>query len=165
MRPPGTRRLRAGDAVTAEVTPQVRGYYAQVCRTLIVGDPSPAQEKSFDIFYRAQQAALDVLRPGVTIAEVAKAQNQVLEAAGFGEYTGRRYTRVRGHCLGLHCDENPLILEDVDTVVQPGMTMIAHPNTYLPLAGYMVFGDPLLVTESGCERLNSMERKLFTSEA
>ena len=164
MRPPGTRRLKSGDVVIAEVTPQVRGYYAQVCRTLIVGEPSPAQEKSFDIFLRAQQAALDTLRPGVTIAEVAKAQNRVFESEGFGEYTSRRYTRVRGHCLGLHPDESPMILEDVDTVVEPGMTIIAHPNTYLPLAGYMVFGDPLLVTEEGCTRLNAIERKLFVAE-
>ena len=165
MRSPSSRRLRRGDVVTAEVTPQINGYYAQVCRTLIVGEPSPAQEKSFDIFLRAQQAALETLRPGVTIAEVAKAQNRVFESEGFGEYTSRRYTRVRGHCLGLHVDEDPLILEDVETVVQPGMTMIAHPNTYLPLAGYMVFGDPLVVTEDGCARLNAIERKLFTAEA
>ncbi len=164
MRAPGSRRLKLGDAVTAEVTPQVRGYYAQVCRTLVVGKPSPAQEKSFDIFLRAQQAALDVLRPGVTIAEVAQAQNRVFESEGFGEFTSRRYTRVRGHCLGLHCDENPLVLEDDQTIAQAGMTLIAHPNTYLPLAGYMVFGDPLLVTEDGCVRLNSIERKLFVAE-
>jgi Xaa-Pro aminopeptidase len=164
MRAPGTRRLRRSDVVISEVTPQIRGYYAQICRTLIVGEPSPAQEKSFDIFLRAQQAALDVLRPGVTIAEVAQAQNRVFESEGFGEYTTRRYTRVRGHCLGLHFDENPLVLEDDPTVAQAGMTLIAHPNTYLPLAGYMVFGDPLLVTENGCVRLNSTERKLFVAE-
>jgi hypothetical protein len=35
----------------------------------------------------------------------------------------------------------------------------------MTVAGDMVFGDPLLVTETGCTRLNSIERKLFTSEA
>jgi Xaa-Pro aminopeptidase len=165
MRPPSRRKLCRGDVVTAEVTPQINGYYTQVCRTLIVGEPSPAQEKSFDIFLRAQQAALDTLRPGVTIAEVAQAQNRVFESEGFGEYTTRRYTRVRGHCLGLHFDENPMVLEDDQTIAQPGMTLIAHPNTYLPLAGYMVFGDPLVVTEDGCARLNAIERKLFVAEA
>ena len=164
MRAPGTRRLQRGDVVISEITPQIRGYYAQVCRTLIVGEPSPVQEKSFDIFLRAQQAALDVLRPGVTMAEVALAQNRVFESEGFGEYTTRKYTRVRGHHLGLHPDESPPLLEDEPTVAQVGMTLIAHPNTYLPLAGYMVFGDPLLVTETGCVRLNSIERKLFVSE-
>lgn len=164
MRPPGSRRLRPGDVVTAEVTPQIRGYYAQVCRTLVVGKPSPLQEKAFDIFRRAQQAALEILRPGVTIAEVAQAQNRVFEGEGFGEYTSRRYTRVRGHGLGLHVDEIPTILEDTETVVEPGMTLIPHPNTYLPLAGYMVLGDPVLVTAEGNVRLNALERYLFVAE-
>jgi len=44
------------------------------------------------------------------------------------------------------------------------MVLIAHPNTYLPLAGYMVFGDTLLVTEDGCERLSQTEKKLFWKE-
>jgi hypothetical protein len=39
--------------------------------------------------------------------------------------------------------------------------LIAHPNTYLPLAGYMVFGDTLHVTETGNTRLNRTEKKLF----
>jgi Xaa-Pro aminopeptidase len=43
------------------------------------------------------------------------------------------------------------------------MVVIAHPNTYLPLSGYMVFGDTLLVTETGCVSLNKTEKKLFQS--
>jgi hypothetical protein len=57
---------------------------------------------------------------------------------GFGDYTSSKYTRVRGHNLGLYPDENPWVLEDVDCVVGEGMVLIAHPNTYLPLSGYMV---------------------------
>jgi len=32
----------------------------------------------------------------------------------------------------------------------------------LPLSGYMVFGDTLLVTEDGCVSLNKTEKKLFS---
>ena len=102
-----------------------------------------------------------VLRPGVDIADVARVQNDVFRRYGYGEYTGPRYTRVRGHGLGLHCDENPWILEDVRYTVKESMVLIAHPNTYLPLSGYMVFGDSLLVTADGCTPLNHTERKLF----
>jgi Xaa-Pro aminopeptidase len=41
------------------------------------------------------------------------------------------------------------------------MVVIAHPNTYLPLSGYMVFGDTLLLTQTGNARLNKVEKKLF----
>jgi Xaa-Pro aminopeptidase len=161
MKPPTERRFRAGDSVTTELTPQVNGYWAQICRTLVIGEPSAGQKESFAIFSEAQKAAEDFLRPGVDIADVARVQNDVFRKYGYGEYTGPTYTRVRGHGLGLHCDENPWILEDVHYTVKEDMVVIAHPNTYLPLSGYMVFGDSLLVTANGCTPLNRTERKLF----
>jgi Xaa-Pro dipeptidase len=161
MKPPTARRFREGDSITTELTPQVDGYWAQICRTLVMGEPSAGQLESFAIFSEAQKAAEDFLRPGVNIADVARVQNDVFRKHGYGEYTGPKYTRVRGHGLGLHCDENPWILEDVNYTVKECMVLIAHPNTYLPLAGYMVFGDSLLITANGCTPLNHTERKLF----
>lgn len=162
MKPPTERKFQSGDAVTTELTPQMDGYYAQICRTLVLGEPNEKQRAAFEIFFEAQAAAQDFLKPGVNIADVARVQNDVFRKYGFGEYTGPKYTRVRGHNLGLHPDEHPYVLEDVNYTVKPGMVIIAHPNTYLPLAGYMVFGDTLLVTENSCESLNTTERKLFT---
>jgi Xaa-Pro aminopeptidase len=161
MKPPTERKLQPGDSVITELTPQVDGYYAQICRALIMGEPSDKQLEAFGIFAEARQAAEDLLAPGVNIADVARVQNDVFRKYGYGEYTGPKYTRVRGHNLGLHPDENPYVLEDVNYIVKEGMVIIAHPNTYLPLSGYMVFGDTLLVTANGCTSLNTTERKLF----
>jgi Xaa-Pro aminopeptidase len=161
MKPPTERRFREGDSITTELTPQVDGYWAQICRTLVVGEPNQGQRESFAIFAEAQKAGEDFLKPGVDIADVARVQNDVFRKYGYGEYTGPKYTRVRGHGLGLHCDENPWILEDVHYTVKEGMVLIAHPNTYLPLSGYMVFGDSLVVGADGATPLNRTERKLF----
>ena len=161
MKPPTDRRFQMGDQVTTELTPQVDGYYAQICRTLVLGEPGAPQREAFAIFQEAQKAAEDLLTPGVDIADVARVQNDVFRKYGYGEYTGPKYTRVRGHNLGLHADENPYVLEDVHYTVKKDMVIIAHPNTYLPLSGYMVFGDTLLVTADGCTPLNHAERKLF----
>ena len=164
MKPPTDRRFQKGDQVTTELTPQVGGYWAQICRTLVLGEPSPEQRQAFAVFSEAQQAALDFLRPGVDISDVARVQNDVFRKHGFGDYTGPKYTRVRGHGLGLHLDENPYVLEDVHYVVKEGMVLIAHPNTYLPLSGYMVFGDTLAVTQDGCATMNRTEKKLFCKD-
>ena len=164
MKPPTERELQHGDSVITELTPCVNGYYAQICRTAVLGEPSKAQLESFAIFKEAQQAAQDLIKPGVRASDVARAQNDVFRKYGYGDYTGAKYTRVRGHCLGLFPDETPHILEDVDYVLKENMVVIAHPNTYLPLAGYMVFGDSTLITASGNELLNKAERKLFVKE-
>jgi Xaa-Pro dipeptidase len=163
MKPPTPRKFKPGDSVTTELTPAVNGFYAQICRTLVIGEPSSKQLQAYSIFSEAQQAAQELLRPGVDISDVARVQNDVFRKHGFGEYTGPQYTRVRGHNLGLYPDELPHVLENVHYIVKPDMVVIAHPNTYLPLSGYMVFGDTLLVTQTGCESLNKTEKKLFQS--
>jgi Xaa-Pro dipeptidase len=165
MRPPTGRRFQKGDSITTELTPQVSGYYAQICRTLVLSEPSENQRHAFSIFHQAQTAAENFIKPGANISDVARVQNDVFRREGYGEYTGSNYTRVRGHNLGLYPDENPYVLEDVDCVVNENMVLIAHPNTYLPLSGYMVFGDTLAVTETGCVRLNETEKKLFAKGA
>ncbi len=163
MKPPTARRFQPGDSVTTELTPQVNGYYAQICRTLVIGAPSAAQLEAYSIFAAAQEAAQSFLRPGVDISDVARVQNDVFRARGYGDYTGPQYTRVRGHNLGLYPDELPHVLESVHYLCKQDMVLIAHPNTYLPLSGYMVFGDTLLVTAEGCVSLSRTPRRLFQS--
>src|SRR5437867_89220 len=75
MKPPTERRLQYGDNVITELSPQVNGYYAQICRTLVLGEPNANQTQSFEIFYEAQQAAESFLKPGVNISGVARVQN------------------------------------------------------------------------------------------
>jgi len=161
MKPPTARKLQVGDSVITELTPQINGYYAQICRTLVIGPPSEKQLESYAIFAEAQKAGQDLLRPGVDISDVARVQNDVFRKHGYGDYTGPQYTRVRGHNLGLYPDELPHVLENVHYTCKKDMVIICHPNTYLPLSGYMVFGDTLLVTDTGCVSLSRTERRLF----
>jgi len=161
MTPPSERKIARGDLVTTELTPAVHGYFVQICRTLVVGPPSGAQLRAFEVYREALDAGVAAVRPGATAADVARAENDVFRTYGLGDYVTSRYTRVRGHGLGLFCDSKPHILEDVDTVLTPGMALIVHPNTYHPEAGYIVLGDAVVVTETGAEVLCRTERRLF----
>jgi Xaa-Pro aminopeptidase len=161
MAPPSERRLKAGDLVTTELTPAVDGYFSQICRTLVLGKASPAQTKAFGVYHEAMEAGIAVVKPGVTAADVARAENDVFRKYGLGDYVTNKYTRVRGHGLGLMCDLKPNILEDVDVELKTGMTIIVHPNTYHPEAGYIVLGDMVVVTDKGCERMTRTPAKLF----
>jgi Xaa-Pro dipeptidase len=165
MAPPSERVLKPGDLVTTELTPAIEGYLAQICRTLVLGPAAPVQRQAFAIWHEAMEAGIAAVKPGVTAADVARAENDVFRHHGLGEYTTSKYTRVRGHGLGLSTDVKPSLLEDVDIVLRPGMTVIVHPNTYHPQAGYMVLGDVVVVTETGCERLTRTPVQLFEMPA
>ncbi|MBM3608649.1 MAG: aminopeptidase P family protein, partial [Alphaproteobacteria bacterium] len=165
MAPPGGKILKPGDLVTTELSPCVDGYYAQICRTLVVGEASETQRKAFAVYQEAMEAGIAIVRAGVTAADVAKAENDVFRKYGLGQYTTSEYTRVRGHGMGLFLDQKPQILEDVDIELLDGMTMIVHPNTYHPDAGYMVLGDALVVRDKGHELLCTLPRDLFSVTA
>ncbi|GAB2870941.1 Xaa-Pro peptidase family protein [Paraburkholderia jirisanensis] len=164
MHPPGERRIAAGDLVTTELTPCVDGYYAQICRTLVVGEPTDAQLRAFAVYQEALAAGIAAVRPGATHGDVARAQNDVFRRHGLGDYVTSAYTRVRGHGVGLFVD-GVHVLENVDLVLEPDMTLIVHPNTYHPEVGYMVLGDMVRVTATGCEVLTRTPRDLFTVPA
>lgn len=164
MTPPSDRRLQVGDMVRTELTPRVNGYWAQICRSAVLGEPSDGQRASFALFDEAVAAGLEATRAGVTAHDIAKAENDVFRRHGYGEYCTSEYTRVRGHGHGLHLDEVPII-EGADTVLEENAVVIVHPNTYTPLAGYHVLGDPVVITATGCEILVSTERVLEVAPA
>jgi len=161
MTPASERRIRAGDLVTTELTPAVEGYFVQICRTLVVGKANAAQRQAFAIFREALEAGIAAVRPAATAGDVAHAENEVFRKYGLGDYTTSKWTRVRGHGLGLFCDAKPHLLEDVQTPLAPGMALIVHPNTYHPEVGYMVLGDAVVVTDDGAEVLTGCPRELF----
>lgn len=163
MAPPSGKKLKAGDLVTTELTPCFDGYYAQICRTLVVGPPSRAQQNAFSIFHEATVAGIAAITSKTTASDIAKAENDVFRRYGLGDYVTSEYTRVRGHGLGLFPDTKPHILEDVKTPIEPGMVLIVHPNTYHPDVGYMVFGDTVMVGPNGAEVLTKTPRELFSN--
>lgn len=161
MAPPSERKLKVGDLVTTELTPSVEGYFSQICRTLVLGKATDIQKRAFAVYHEAMEAGIAVVKPGVTAGDIARAENEVFRRHGLGDYVTNKYTRVRGHGLGLMCDLKPNILEEIDVEIRPGMTIIVHPNTYHPETGYMVLGDMLAVTETGHERLTRTPATLF----
>ena len=162
MHPPTQKVLNSGDLFLTELSPQYDGYYAQVCRTIVIGEISSDRQKAYDILYRAQNRGIEEVRPGMTASELAKIQNDVFREEGFGEYVTEKYTRGRGHGIGLYIDEEPLLAEGNDFKLQEDMVVMIHPNTYLPLSGYIVLGDPVLITKEGGKRLNNSEQKLIS---
>jgi Xaa-Pro dipeptidase len=162
MHPPTERRLAPGDLVTTELTPCVDGYYAQICRTLVLGEPSEPQKRAFAIYDEALTAGIAAVRPGATAGDVARAQNEIFRRHGLGDYVTSEYTRVRGHGLGLYVDGRPALLEDVALNLEADMTLIVHPNTYHPEVGYFVHGDSVRVIPDGCEVLTRTARRLFS---
>ena len=64
VRAPTDRRIEAGDLIIGEITPCYRGYFAQLCRTLVLGHPSALQQEKYDLLMRAEDAGFAAALPG-----------------------------------------------------------------------------------------------------
>ena len=80
------------------------------------------------------------------VADVCRAINAVLEAEGYGEFCYPPHIRRRGHGLGFGSIEPGDVALDNDTIREPGMLFMIHPNQYLPEVGYLLCGEPVLIT-------------------
>jgi Xaa-Pro aminopeptidase len=158
--PSNGRRIAQGDIILAEITPSVRGQLAQICRTVVVGPAPDLLRRKYDLVIEAMNAGIDAARPGARMADVCRAVNAVLEAQGYGEYCHPPHIRRRGHGLGFASMRPGDVALDNDTVLEPGMVFMIHPNQYLPETGYLLCGEPVLMGERGAEPLTDRQAAL-----
>ena len=156
---PSHRLLERGDVVLGEITPAVEGEYVQICRTAVLGEPTELQRKAFALLDRALHGAMQAARPGARARDIVHVMNAPIIDAGYEPYTKPPYMRTRGHsmALGSMCPE---IAVNSDEVLLEGMMFVLHPNQYIPETGYMMCGEPVLVTKHGAQPLTSQLGRL-----
>jgi len=162
VQPSTGRKLRAGDIILAEITPSYRGQLAQICRTVVLGRPSEELARKYELVVRAMDQGIRAAAPGVAMANVCRAINAVLEAEGYGEYCYPPHIRRRGHGLGFASIRPGDVALDNTTMLEADMVFMIHPNQYLPETGYLLCGEPVLLTERGAEPLTAQKAALAT---
>jgi Xaa-Pro aminopeptidase len=152
----GDRTIRPGDAVVMDFGGVAGGYWSDITRTVFVGEPSDEQRHVYDAVRGAQQAAFEVIRPGVTCEAIDRAARAVIEESGYGE----RFIHRTGHGIGIELHEPPYIVQGNATPLEPGMTFSDEPGIYLPDRFGVRIEDQVEVTTEGAGRLNEASREL-----
>jgi Xaa-Pro aminopeptidase len=150
------RVIAAGDMVVLDFGGIMAGYGSDTTRTVHVGEPTDEERQVFEIVRRAQQAAFEVVRPGVTCQDVDRAARTVISDAGYGEY----FIHRTGHGIGLTTHEPPYMVEGETRELVPGMCFSIEPGIYLPGRFGVRIEDIVTVTEDGGRRLNNTSRDL-----
>lgn len=151
------RELAAGDIVVVDIGGPVEpGYNSDSTRTYSLGEPDPAVVQRYSVLQRAQRAALDMVRPGVTAQQVDAAARDVLADAGLAEF----FVHRTGHGIGLSVHEEPYIVAGNDTVLRAGMAFSVEPGIYFPGEWGARIEDIVIVTADGAESLNNRPHDL-----
>jgi len=138
-----------GDLMVLDCGAEIGGYASDITRTLPVsGRFTKKQAKLYNIVLKSQRAAIKVVKPGATMAQVDEASRKIIRDAGYGDF----YPHGVGHHLGLEThDPSPAVK------LKPGMVVTIEPGIYLPDESTGIrIEDDILVTESGSRNLSSM---------
>lgn len=154
------RRLQRGDTVVVDIGgPNPAGYNSDCTRTYAVGEPERERAEIYAVLQRAQQAAVDAVRPGVSAESVDAAARSVLAGAGYGE----RFIHRTGHGIGLDVHEEPYIVGGNQLELAEGMAFSIEPGVYFDGQWGARIEDIVVVTADGVRALNTRPHELVTA--
>jgi Xaa-Pro aminopeptidase len=152
---PRDAKLSPDSALLFDWGANVDGYCSDLTRTHAIGRPPARFREIFRVVLGAQQAAIEAIRPGASTRTIDAAARKLIARAGYGKHFGHGL----GHGIGLAVHELPRLSRvAAPEPLLPGMVVTVEPGIYLPGFGGVRIEDDVLVTESGCEVLSSLEK-------
>lgn len=147
------RALPAGELYVIDAWSIYRGYWADLCRTFAIGEPTPLQREIHALIAGVLADVPGQLKPGVDGTEIWRWIDGRL----------REHPRLRdiglihhaGHGVGVRAHEAPDLNRDRGGPLEPGVVVSVEPGAYLPeIGGGVRLENTFLITEAGCELLS-----------
>ena len=160
----GSGPILANEPVVIDIFPRLKSerYFADMTRTVVKGEPAKEVQEMYEAVKHAQDAALGLVKEGVTCREVHNRVCEVFEERGYG--TVRKGSKTgfihsTGHGVGLDLHETPSVGEN-DYLLRSGNVVTIEPGLYDPEVGGVRLEDLVLVLKGGCENLTRFEKRL-----
>lgn len=153
---PSLRRIQEGDFVTIDFGSGYQGYCSDITRTIAIGEPeNPEMLRIYNTVKAAKRAGEAALRPGLSLSELHRTINEVVEAEGYHVPHGP------GHGFGLDIHEDPFITAADTYCMEPGVIHTLEPGIYVPGICGVRIEDDYLITENGAERITNITDELI----
>ena len=155
---PHRRRLGRGDQITCCSYVVYKGYWAHAMRTGTLAGSSPQQERIFPPCLKIHRRAIEAMKPGVPVSEIAKLVHSAAQKAGMELHSPRI-----GHGIGLDYSERPFLSESNTELLKEGMVVEIHPQFIIPGEGsfYVPLGDVCYLSKDGVEILTRFPQDSF----
>ena len=154
--PPTERALKMGDLVRFDVGAILKGYYASVARTAVMGEPSERQAAALQAVQAGLEAGVNAVKPGATAGQIYDAVMTGTRAAGLPDFQRGHV----GHAIGLEPYERPKLDAGKATALEAGEVLrVEVPHLEIGWGG-VALRDTVLVTTTGSRVLNRSLRGL-----
>lgn len=147
--------VKEGDCVLIDMGCRKNHYCSDMTRTAFFKSADEESRKIHDIVRLANETAEAAVRPGVSLCDIDFAARNVIEKAGYGKY----FTHRLGHFIGQSDHEAGEVSSASKIIAEEGMIFSIEPGIYIPGKIGVRIEDLILVTKSGAEVLNHVDKK------
>src|SRR5690349_16085408 len=145
---PNDRVIQAGDPILCDLAPRSHGYWGDSCNAIVVGEPPAGYDHLYRATEAAVQAALEHLRPGITMGDLDTILRDAVSSHGSTNIIHN------GHGIGTGIHESPRVVPGEEAVIREDMVLMLEPGAYEAGVGGVRLEWMYLVTASGCEVLS-----------
>ena len=153
---PTNKIIESGELVTIDFGIVIDNYQSDMTRTVGMKNISQELREIYETVRKAQQAAVDLVAPGVEAYRVDSIARNIITNAGYGEY----FTHGLGHGIGIGGDI-PMMNSDNKNKLCSNMVLTCEPGIYIPNLGGVRIEDVVLVTQDGGEALTKSDKSLI----
>jgi Xaa-Pro aminopeptidase len=147
---PTDRPIQEGEPILIDMGARLGGYCSDMTRTIFLGEPRSSFKEVYAIVRKAQIAAQEALKAGLTGKQVDQVARDVIKDAGYGP----RFVHSLGHGVGLAVHEAPTLSQQSRKMLRPGMVVTVEPGIYLPDQGGVRLENMALVEADGATILS-----------
>ncbi len=145
---PTGRRIKRGDLIALNVFPVIWGYWMELERTFVFGEPTAAQEKALNAVNQAFEQGKTAIRPGARMSDIDNLTREILNRYGYGDYIRHGTGHSHGIMIGAAGREEQGELRVYNpNHLKPNMVNSVEPGIYIPDLGGFRQSDVMLITE------------------
>jgi Xaa-Pro aminopeptidase len=156
-RPTG-RAVERGDLVVMDLGCVVDGYASDMTRTVGVGALDSKEREVCATVLKAQKAAIEAARSGMSSKALDGVAREIIEEAGLGD----AFSHGLGHGLGLEVHEWPRLSYHVDDELPDRCVVTIEPGVYLGGEFGIRIEDIVVLSPDGAEVLTESRKELIT---
>ena len=153
------RKIEAGELYVIDAWSVYRNYWADLCRTFAVGEPSEVQQSVFEHIKGFHDQVGEYLRPGKDGSECAIAMDAYIREHPKLADVG--LVHHAGHNVGLRAHQMPDLNKERGGKLRIGNVVSVEPGAYIPEARAGVrLENMYLITEDGLENISPYPMEL-----